>query len=498
MSSVNHPMINPSLLIIDDNENLVASISRALSDEFVIANATNAHTAIRAFAKQPDIVLLDIRLDEADVENKEGMNLLQHFLASRPEMPVIMFTAHANIEMAVECMRLGATDFIQKSAGISELRHRLTMAIDNSKLSRQVRMLEERLGRLESSELIGDSPMISRIKTQVQMVAQDGYATVLIRGETGTGKELVANAIHRYGWRSKEPFVPVTLGSLNPNLVESELFGHEPGSFTGARNRRIGLIERAKNGVLFLDEVGDLPLETQSKVMRFIEERSFSRVGSSDPIPINIQIISATNRNLEDAVKRGEIRADLYFRLKSIQIFLPTLGERLEDIPLLITHFLNLFRKQGRTRITDASDKVVEWLTHRTWPGNVRELRAVLERAVIYANFHGHQQIEIVDLLETSHSTLISSGTPNQYLQHDAPITIDLDEELATFELNCIDRALATEERKSEAWRVLGLNDRFALRRRVQRLFRRYPKLSNKYGNVARLYGFSEKLRNDS
>jgi DNA-binding NtrC family response regulator len=477
------------LLIVDDNTSLLASLARALKREFAILTATDATTARKLFTEQPDIVILDIRLNEQDTQDKTGIELLREFLRAERSVPVIMFSAYSDVETAVECMRLGAVDFLPKSAGINELRQRLKRALENAHLSRQVTQLEERLRQLDPIELIGSSLAVAEIKEQTQMVARDGYVTVLIRGETGTGKELVARAIHRIGWRAREPFVPVAIATLNPNLIETELFGHEAGAFTGAKERRIGFVEKAKRGVLFLDEIGDLPADAQLKLLRFLEERKFSRVGSTEEIEVDVQIVAATNRDLEDAVQQGKIRKDLYFRLKSLQIFLPTLSHRLDDVPLLADHFLTLFRQQGRTKISELDPGTLEKLMSYSWPGNVRELKAVLERAIIYASFKGRQRLEKEDLpLEV----LNTAASDFQRLVESKLREggVDIERELARLELSYIEQALRlTEERKTEAWKLLGLNDRFALLRRAKSLLRSFPAIASEFPLVQKLYG---------
>ena len=482
-------MQTAKLLIVDDNTSLLASLARALKREFVILTATEAATARKLFAERPDIVILDIRLNEKDPQDKTGIDLLREFLRAERSVPIIMFSAYSDVETAVECMRLGAVDFLQKSAGINELQQRLKRGLENAQLSRQVTQLEERLRQLDPIELIGASSYIAEIKEQIQMVAQDGYVTVLIRGETGTGKEMVARAIHRIGWRTREPFVTVAIGALNPNLIETELFGHEAGAFTGAQKRRIGFIEKAKRGVLFLDEIGDLPADAQLKLLRFLEERKFSRVGSTEEIDVDVQIVAATNRDLEESVRQEKIREDLYFRLKSLQIFLPTLSQRLEDVPLLANHFLTIFRQQGRTKITELDLKALEKLMSYSWPGNVRELKAVLERAIIYASFKGHQRLEKEDLpLDVLKASASGFQRPIEVGLREGGVDIEV--ELARLELSYIEQALRlTEERKTEAWKLLGLNDRFALLRRAKSLLKGFPMIAAEFPLVRKLYG---------
>jgi DNA-binding NtrC family response regulator len=485
-----------TLLIVDDDKALLGALERGLRRDFTVITAGDESGAARAFGSGPDIVLLDIRLDRADDNDRGGVRLLKRFLEAQPGVPVVMTSAYGDIETAVECMRLGAADFIQKTdffnkaSGLDELRQRLRTALAHARLSRKVEHLEERLDRLEPAELVGDSPRLREIRELTEAVARDGYVSVLIRGETGTGKELVARAIHHSGWRAKGPFVSVAIAALNQNLVESELFGHEAGSFTGARGRRIGYIERAKGGVLFFDEIGDLPADTQLKLLRFLEERRLSRVGSTREISIDAQIVCATNRDLEQAVDEGRLRSDLYFRLKSLQITLPPLRERADDIPPLANHFLQLFREQGRTRIEEISGEALQALTGYGWPGNVRELRAALERANIYANYYGHRRIEKDDLPLELLSADMSAA--KRAAPADLRAGVVLDAELARVELSYIEEALrATGERRTEAWKLLGLNDRFALLRRAKKLLKAYPDLGAEYPSARKLYGRS-------
>jgi DNA-binding NtrC family response regulator len=482
----------PRLLIVDDDRIFLRSLERALKANFAVLTAATEAEATQAFSEGPDVVLLDIRLDETDDQNRAGVELLKRFLTIRSEIPIVMTSAYGDMDIAVECMRLGASDFINKAdllgnpAGLKELRQRLNSSLERARLSRKIEQLEEQLERLEPLEIVGESERLGKIKQLLPVVAQDGYVTVLVRGETGTGKELVAHAIHRLGWRHSEPFVSVAIAALNPNLVESELFGHEIGAFTGATKRRIGYIEKAKGGCLFFDEIGDLPGDVQLKLLRFLEERRFSRVGSSIEIQTDVQIICATNRDLESAIVEGRIRDDLYFRLKSMEIVLPSLRERREDIPLLSDHFLNVFRQQGRSRIDEVTKEAAGVLLAYQWPGNIRELRAVLERANIYATYHGHTRIEKEDLpLE-----LLTAATAQVPAASSLGDRIDLSLELARAEFSYIERALRlTEERKSEAWKLLGLNDRFALLRRAKSLLQTFPQLAAEFPTVQKLYG---------
>ncbi len=476
------------LLIVDDDEQLLASLQRVLADDFKVMLAPEPTAAAVAFDKEPDLVLLDVRFEDVPDGDKEGIRLLRLFLERSPRVPIVMMSAYGDVETAVECMRFGAADFVKKPIDIKEIRQRLRASLERNRVLRRAARLEERLQQIDPAELVGDSPQMLELKRLIRMVAQDGYATVLITGETGTGKELVARAIHKSGWRNDEPFVPVAISSFNPGLVESELFGHETGAFTGARERRIGFLEKAKGGVLFLDEIGDLPEPAQIKLLRFLEERTFARAGSSQELRLDVQVVAATNRNLDQAVADGHIRKDFYYRLKSVQLNLPPLRERLGDIPALTSHFLAMLRRQGRTRIETIGDAAQDALLRHTWPGNVRELKAALERAVIYANQHSHGSIDEDDLpLEVRQPRVAGVTLPVVSMMTGQPV--DLEEELVKAELGYIEAALkAAGERKTEAWKFLGLNDRFALRRRLRSLTTKYPALVSGYPTIAKLY----------
>lgn len=476
------------LLIVDDDRQYVSSLGRALQREYNVIAAADKGEALRAFRKGCDIVLLDLRLNDQDENNRDGMELVREFRNEHTDLPIVMMTAYGDVDIAVEAMKQGADDFLQKPFDLAKLRTTLSNVLDRVRQRQVISSLKQDFARIEPGELVGQSAAMENIRRLVQMAAQDGHVTVLIRGETGTGKELVARAIYQHGWRSKAPFVPVVIAALNPNLIESELFGHETGAFTGATSRRIGYLEKAKGGVLLLDEIGELPSETQVKLLRFLEERSFSRVGSSDSIEVDVQILVATNRNLEEAISKGQIRQDLYFRLKSLDIFLPPLRERLDDIPLLVQHYLDLFCKQGRTKITRISAEAMTALKQYQWPGNVRELKAVIERAIIYANFNNHPSIAREDLpLEIISPPSQKPDTPPAVQLGDDGI--DLDQHLARWELAYIEEALrSTKGRKTEAWKVLGLNDRFALHRRVSALLKKYPHMASEFSLVRELY----------
>lgn len=481
-------MAKPILLIVDDDEKFLGSMSRLLRQEYEIRCARSLAEALNSLSPPPDIVLLDFRLNDADPNNREGMELLQFLRQQLPQIPVLMITAFGDIDIAVECMKMGAADFIQKErVEVAEIKTRLARAMEQAQIARRVVELQQEIQLIEPREIVGNSPAIQEIKRLIKAVAQDGYVTVLIRGETGTGKELIARAIHASGWRGKGPFVPVALASLPLSMIEPELFGFEPGAFTDARERHIGYIEKAHKGVLFLDEIGDLPLEVQAKLLRFLEEREFQRLGSTEPIKVDVQVVAATNADLEGRIKEGRFREDLYYRLKVCEIFVPPLRERVEDIPLLVEHFLQLFHRRGR-KVNRISPEAMEILCRCSWPGNVRQLRNAIESALFWAELRNHRQIEPEDLptdVRQEHLELPQSGAKKVGSEG-----FSIDETLARAELTYIEEALKLAHgKKTEAWKLLGYHDRFALYRRVRRILGEYPNLAEEFPQVKALFG---------
>lgn len=478
----------PKVLVVDDDKEYLKSLQNALGRDFSIATASSAKEAKNLLSSGFDLLLLDIRLDENDPQNKEGIELLEEIKGEYPHLPVIMITAHGDIDIAVEAMKLGAADFIQKArVNIQEIRKCIKNVLERSKLERRVLSLERELGRLEPREIVGEDPRVQEVKKVIDIVAQDGQVPVLIRGETGTGKELVARAIYSQGIRKNGPFVDVALSSLHGATITSDLFGHKKGAFTDARERRIGFIEEADKGILFLDEIGDLDQEIQLKLLRVLEEKELTRLGGNKKIKIDIQLLAVTNKDLEQAVRDEKFRKDLYFRLKGVEIHLPPLSSRRDDIPLLCKHFLELLKRQGRTNIEKISDEAMSTLRPYNWPGNVRELKQSIERAVLFAHHHNHQEIMPDDL---PYEIQIGKAVPSARVSAEIPEQgVDVEEELAKQELAYIEQALKRcNGKKTEAWKLLGYNDRFALKRRVDtvktkyfHLFEGFPYLREKF-----------------
>lgn len=477
-------MSKPVLLLVDDNQDALNSLTRLLKREYEVRTATTQSEALQQLSPPPDIALLDMRLEEDEPDNREGIALLETLHQQFPDIPVLMHTAHGDVDAAVECVRLGAVDFIEKPrADIGEITARLGRALDQARLRRRVTNLEQELNLIEPRQIVGASKQIVEVKQAIEAVAGDGHVTVLIEGESGTGKELVARALHASGWRQSGPFVPVVLASLPPALIEGELFGYESGAFTDARRRHIGYLERAKDGLLFLDEIGELELPLQVKLLRFLEEREFQRLGGTTAIKVDVQVVAATNSDLWAEVKAGKFREDLYYRLKGFEIKIPPLRERPEDIPLLVDHFLNLFHQQGR-KVLRFSPQAMDRLLQYQWPGNIRQLRTTMESALFRAFYRRHMEVEVEDLPPelTESETTTTDALPST-------LDLSLDEALAKTELAYIERALQqVQGKKTEAWKLLGLNDRFALLRRVKKIADRYPHLMNGFSFVKSAY----------
>jgi DNA-binding NtrC family response regulator len=478
---------NETVLIVDDDADFAEALAGALEREFNVVTARSLAAARRCLENPFSAVLLDIRLNPADPANQDGLVLLDDLHKNQPDLPVIIMTSHADVDIAVEAMRLGAWDFMQKaSMDNRELRKAIRNQLKRAEERRELYQAREMTRRLDEWDMVGDDPSMEEVRKRIDMVADDGDASVLITGETGTGKELVAKAIHERGRRKSGKLVDVAIASLPTGLVESALFGHVRGAFTDAREARIGLIEEANGGVLFLDEIGELTPDIQVKLLRFLETRVFSPLGSTKQVQVDTQVLCATNRRLEDEIKAGRFREDLYYRVRTMEIALPPLRSRTNDIPLLVDHFLSQFRQLKRTKIVGITPSALERLEQYSYPGNVRELKTIIYRAVLVANSRSHSMIELRDL-ELGDSA--SDAAKSQSAVDLGENGVNLDEELARVEMAYIQEALrSTEGRKTEAWRLLGLNDRFTLRRRIMRIGESYAHLIESFPLVKKLY----------
>ncbi len=364
----------PTLLLVDDEANIRSSLQGALGRENyetdVAANLAEARTRLR---ESYDVVLLDVRLPDGS-----GLDLLPEILAGHPETIVIMMSGHATIEAAVRATRLGAFDFLEKPLSLE----RLLILLRNATTSLALRSELSRLRRDTAYPIVGASPAVRQLLHEIE-VAGERQARVLIEGENGTGKELVARALHAASPRRDRPFVPVNCAAIPDELIESELFGHERGAFTGATQARRGRFEEAHGGTLFLDEVGDLSPRAQTKLLRVLQEQELTRVGGNRAIKVDVRVLAATNRGLAALVKEGRFREDLYYRLAVVPIAVPPLRDRAEDVPLLVEHFSSQIAKERGTRPRAFSPAALDLLGRYAFPGNIRELRNLVERLLI-------------------------------------------------------------------------------------------------------------------
>lgn len=373
-----HSAIRPNLLIIDDDLSLLESYTALLEDDFQVHTATTGEAGLRALERRDlRVILLDIRLPDAD-----GLEVLRRLRAVDGNVDVVMITAVKDVRAAVEAIKLGAADYLVKPFDIDELLAVLRRLLERQSLQREVLYLRAEVERHQAmGDTIGRSAAMRTIYELIRRIA-DTSSTVLIHGESGTGKELIARAIHQHSQRRTKPFIAVNCAAISEHLIESELFGHERGAFTGAVDKRLGKFELAHGGVLFLDEIASLPLGLQAKLLRVLQERAFERVGGNKTIRVDVRIVAASNRDLKQMVAEQTFRDDLFYRLNVVPISLPPLRERQEDIALLVEHFLAKYNEAFRRRIEGFTPAALTVLRQYHWPGNVRELENVIERLV--------------------------------------------------------------------------------------------------------------------
>ncbi|MDP0490505.1 MAG: sigma-54 dependent transcriptional regulator [Verrucomicrobiota bacterium JB023] len=466
--------MTPILLIVDDEKPTRDGLRMALDESFdtyVAADLAQAREVLKA--EKVDLLLTDLRLGA-----ESGMDLLEEALRM-PQPPVcLIMTAYGSVDTAVEAMRRGAFHFLTKPLNLDEVENLLKKASRSRKLEKQNAALKVENAELRKKSsrtptgldrILGKSAAIKRVTETIEQIAPT-RSTVLIEGETGTGKELVAHALHDLSGRPTDKLVIVNCAALSPQLLESELFGHEKGSFTGATQRRIGRFEQAHGGTLFLDEIGEIDASTQVKLLRALSERTIERVGSNTPVPVDVRLIAATNRSLREMVSEGDFREDLFFRLNVLKIDMPPLRSRPEDVILLANAFVREFSMENDRVVKPLSDETLEILRNARWPGNIRELRTVIEHGVVMSNS---------DQIEPRHlPTFLTDGseTLNTKAPHD--IASDTEKNLAppailnlhALETDAIQRALRhTEGNKTKAATLLGISRR-TLQRKLSEL----------------------------
>ncbi len=443
------------ILIVDDEQIMCEMLADDLKRHgFRPTWCISSEKALEVLKTQSfDVLLADLNLP-----NMNGIELCERIVANRPDTPVIVITAFGSMETAIAAIRAGAYDFVTKPIDTEFLVLALDRAVKHRGLQEKVKLLDKALKTSHRfHELIGESPVMRKVMNRLERVA-DTETSILIAGETGTGKELVAQALHKRSRRRKSPFVPVNCAALPDTLLESELFGHKRGAFTDAKTDRRGLFLQANGGTLFFDEIGDIPLSLQPKLLRSLEERSVRPIGGTSEVAFDVRIIAATNRDIDTAIEEGRFREDLYYRINVIQIDLPPLRERGTDILLLARHFVEQFAVRSNKHISGISNTAAEKLLNYTWPGNVRELRNSIERAVVLTQY---EKISVDDLPEkirdyTASRFLVESDNPSELVP------------IQEVERRYIIHVLKTVGgNKTLAARVLGL-DRKTLYRKLQ------------------------------
>ena len=449
----------PTLLVVEDEKNTRDGLRRYFEGKFDIYLAPDVASAMNVLEAQPvDVLLTDLRL----MGGTEGLDLLTR-AQSIPHPPVcVLMTAYGSEKVAVQAMKRGAYDYITKPLDLEKLDAVLTRALHSRRVETENRQLREELDKKFGLEkIVGNAPAMVEIYERIRQVAPT-RATVLIEGESGTGKELVAQSLHMLSPRKSAHFVAVHCAALSPQLLESELFGHEKGAFTGAAERRMGRFEEANHGTIFLDEIGEIDAATQVKLLRALGEQTIQRVGSNQSIKVDVRVVAATNKNLEAMVKEGKFRDDLFYRLDVVPIHLPPLRERREDIPLLTNVFFHEFAKQNQKKVAGLSADAQAALQRYDWPGNIRELRAAIEHAVTLCR---GERISLRDLPERVQGKpdLISRATSGG-----AASSSGSDLNLENMEKAFIEQALRQTERNvTEAARLLGISRR-TLHRKIK------------------------------
>lgn len=460
--------MKPHILIVDDESRMQRLFEINLSPKYRVLTCGDGRQALEIGRSQP----IDLLVTDLKMPGMNGLELLREMHKERPDLPVLIMTAYGTIESAVQAMKQGASDYILKPIKMDEMELVIEKTLSLRRLREENRDLRQELKTLYGPEnIIGGHPSMQKVIHLIHQVAGT-KATILIQGESGTGKEIVARAIHYVSDRSSKPFVVINCAAIPHNLLESELFGHEKGAFTGAIKTKKGRLELANPGTLFLDEIGEMPKELQVKILRVLEEKKFTRVGGTEDIEVDNRIIAATNKDLKQAVEAGNFREDLYYRLRVITISIPPLRDRKEDIPLLVEHFVRKHREVCRKNISRVSDAAIQKMREYSWPGNVRELENAVLRALVLCQSEKIEEITVEDLPEE-----VAAGEKAH------PVTVPVDrEELKSMKKQVqqkiteeMEKNFVSEALRQEKGNVLRSAARVGMdRRQFQNLMKKY------------------------
>jgi len=456
-------MQSPTILVVDDEQLIRWSLTDRLTQEgYKVVEADTAKAALERHAEGVDLVLLDYRLPDGD-----GLSVLKKIKETDPDTLVILLTAYSTVDTAVEAMKHGAYHYANKPFNLDEIALLVEKALETTRLRREVRALRANQARPYSiGQIVGHSRAMTDVKALLQKVATSPASTVLLTGESGTGKDLAAKVLHYSSDRAARPFMNITCSALPETILESELFGHERGAFTDARQQKRGLLESADGGTVFLDEIGEMAPSVQAKLLRFLEEKTFKRVGGVADIRVDVRVIGATNRKLDEEVKKGRFREDLYYRLNVLPIELPPLRARPEDIPALVNYFVDSYNTEFKKRVRGVTDDAMRKLQAYGWPGNIRELRNAVERAMLLGED---------DELTTELFPVLADGVARLTETVELPATgIDLEQ---------LERSLVVQALERSGWNqtraatMLGLN-RDQIRYRIEKFKLEKPAIS--------------------